>query len=319
MAQSWGDNGPDYITALWLADQFCDPACSKFGPFAYFAEQYDSLAAQSSIGRSAYDALQLTFRRRFSQGYSFDVNYTLSQGKDHGSEVERGAAFGNFGSGGYSGFLVNSFEPDLNYSYSDFDVRHQLNVNFISDLPFGTGRRFAGGANSFVNAIIGDWSLAGIGRWSSGFPFNVINCRSCWATNWNLQGNAALAVAGELPEMRTTKNVIDGYPSPFADPEEALEAFRNLYPGEAGIRNLLRGEGYFTFDLGISKQFRMPYNHRLQFRWDVFNVTNTPRFDTGDVTMFPDSAASFGRYDGSLAACDGAAGRCMQLNLKYLF
>ena len=319
MAQSWGDNSPDYITALWYADQFCDPACSKFGPFAYFAEQYDSLAAQSSIGRSAYDALQLTFRRRFSQGYSFDVNYTLSQGKDHGSEVERGSAFGNFGSGGYSGFLVNSFEPDLNYSYSDFDVRHQLNVNFISDLPFGTGRRFAGGANSFVNAIIGDWSLAGIGRWSSGFPFNVINCRSCWATNWNLQGNAALAVPGELPEMRTTKNVIDGYPSPFADPEEALEAFRNLYPGEAGIRNLLRGEGYFTFDLGISKQFRMPYDHRLQFRWDVFNVTNTPRFDTGDVTMYPDSAASFGRYDGSLAACDGAAGRCMQLNLRYLF
>jgi hypothetical protein len=319
MAESFGGNGPDYITALWLADQFCDPACSRFGPFAYFAEQYDSLAAQSSIGRSTYDALQLTLRRRLSQGYSFDVNYTLSQGKDHGSEVERGAAFGNFGSGGYSGFLVNSFDPDLNYSYSDFDVRHQLNVNFLADLPFGTGRKFGRNANAFVNALVGDWSVAGIGRWSSGFPFNVINCRSCWATNWNLQGNAALAVPGELPEMRTTKNAVDGYPSPFADPEAALEAFRNLYPGEAGIRNLLRGEGYFTLDLALSKQFRMPFNHRLQFRWDVFNVTNTPRFDTGDVTMFPDTAASFGRYDGSLAACDGAASRCMQLNLKYLF
>lgn len=319
MAESWGGNSPDYITALWLADQFCEPACTRFGPFSFFSEQYDSLAAQSSIGRSEYDALQLTFRRRFSQGYSFDVNYTLSQGKDHGSEVERGSAFGNFGSGGYSGFLVNSFEPDLNYSYSDFDVRHQLNVNFVADLPFGTDRKFGAGANPFLNAIIGDWSLAGIGRWSSGFPFNVINCRSCWATNWNLQGNAELAVPGQLPDMKTTKNVVDGYPSPFADPQEALKAFRNLYPGEAGIRNLLRGEGYFTFDLGISKQFRMPYDHRLQFRWDIFNVTNTPRFDTGDVTMFPDTAASFGRYDGSLAACDGAAGRCMQLNLRYLF
>ena len=45
----------------------------------------------------------------------------------------------------------------------------------------------------------------------------------------------------------------------------------------------------------------------------------TPRFNIGAVTMYPDTAASFGRYDGSLAACDGAAGRCMQLNLRYTF
>ena len=99
----------------------------------------------------------------------------------------------------------------------------------------------------------------------------------------------------------------------------ALEAFRNLYPGEAGFRNLLRGDGYFTIDAGFSKGIRLPANQRIEFRWDVFNVTNTPRFNTGNVTMFPDTVASFGRYDGSLAACDGAAGRCMQLNLRYTF
>ena len=89
--------------------------------------------------------------------------------------------------------------------------------------------------------------------------------------------------------------------------------------GEAGIRNLLRGDGYFTIDLSIGKGFKLPSTQRLEFRWDIFNLTNTPKFDTGDVTMFPDSAASFGRYDSSLAACDGAAGRCMQLNLRYTF
>ena len=116
MAAEFGGVNPDYITALYNADQFCFPACSRFGPFAFFAEQYDSLAAQSSIARSEYDAMQLTLRRRFTDGYQFDLNYTLARGKDHGSQVERGSAFDNFGSGGYSGFLVNSFEPDLNYS-----------------------------------------------------------------------------------------------------------------------------------------------------------------------------------------------------------
>jgi hypothetical protein len=307
------------MTALWAADQFCDPGCSRFGEFAFFSNQYDSLAAQSSVARSEYNALQLMFRRRYSQGYQFDLNYTYSRGKDHASEVERGGAFGNFGSGGYSGFLVNSFEPDLNYSYSDYDVRHQINVNWLADLPFGQGKRLGGNASGFTNALIGDWAVAGIARWSSGFPFNVINCRSCWATNWNLQGNASLETAGQLPPTELNKDAVSGFPSPFADPTDALNYFRLDYPGEAGIRNLLRGDGYFTIDLSLSKAVRLPANQRIQFRWDVFNVTNTPRFNTGNVTMFPDSAASFGRYDGSLAACDGAAGRCMQLNLRYLF
>ena len=92
--------------------------------------------------------MQLTLRRRFTNGYQFDLNYTLARGKDHGSQVERGSAFDNFGSGGYSGFLVNSFEPDLNYSYSDFDVRHQINVNWLAELPFGQGKRWGGGAGT---------------------------------------------------------------------------------------------------------------------------------------------------------------------------
>ena len=128
-------------------------------------------------------------------------------------------------------------------------------------------------------------------------------------------GTAALAGAARAAAQATA----DEGTLKFADPQKALEAFRNLYPGEAGIRNLLRGDGYFTIDLSIGKGFKLPSTQRLEFRWDVFNLTNTPKFDTGDVTMFPDSAASFGRYDSSLAACDGAAGRCMQLNLRYTF
>ena len=319
MAAEFGGNAPDYITALYNADKSCFPACSRFGPNSFFAEQYDSLAAQSSLGRSEYDALQLTFRRRFTRGYQFDLNYTLSRGKDHGSEVEQGSAFDNFGSGGYSGFLVNSFDPDLNYSYSDYDVRHQINVNWLAELPFGEGKRWGSNAGPIANALIGNWSIAGIGRWSSGFPFNVLNCRSCWPTNWNLQGNAALVDPNVMPETRTTTNAVGGQPSPFADPAKALDAFRNLYPGEAGLRNVLRGDGYFTVDISVAKGFKLPTTQRLEFRWDVFNLTNTPKFDTGNVSMTPDSAASFGRYDGSLAACDGAAGRCMQLNLRYTF
>ncbi|MCL4814325.1 MAG: TonB-dependent receptor [Vicinamibacteraceae bacterium] len=319
IASLFNDVAPDFLTALWLMDQFCFPACSRFGPFSYFAEQYDSLAARSTIGRSEYHALQLSLRKRFTAGYQFDFNYTLARAKDHTSEVERGDSFGNFGAGGYSGFLVNTWEPDLNYSYSDYDVRHQINVNWLAELPFGRGKPFGRDAGGLVNALIGDWAIGGILRWTSGFPFNVINCRSCWSTNWNLQGNAELVEPGRLPETEQTKNAVGGSPSPFKDPQSAITYFRRVYPGETGIRNLLRGDGYFGIDLSVSKSFAMPFGHRLRFRWDIFNLTNAVRFDTGDLDVFPDRAASFGRYNSSLASCDGAASRCMQLNLRYEF
>jgi hypothetical protein len=318
VARAYLRNAPDYITALYDMDESCSPACSIFGDFAYFSEQYDSLAALSSIGHSDYHALQLTARKRYSSGYQVDVNYTLSRSKDLGSQVERGGAFGNFSNGGYTGFLLNSFDPEAHYSYSDFDVRHQVNVNWIAELPFGHGKKFGANTSGFVNEIIGDWSIAGLMRVTSGFPFNVYNCRSCWVTNWNLQGNAMLVDPNKLPETATTKNAVDGRPSPFADPEEALTFFRRALPGEVGLRNIFRGDGYFTIDTSVSKAWPIYKSQRLRFRWDTFNLTNTPKFDVGNMTMFPDRSG-FGRYDGTLATCDGQAGRCMQFALRYEF
>ena len=319
ITRAYMQNGPDWITALYDMDTSCDPACSKFGPYAYFAEQYDSLAAISSIGRSNYNGLNLTLRRRFADGVQFDVNYTLSKSEDMGSQVERGSAFGNPSNGGNSGFLVNSFDPEQNYGTSDFDIRHQINTNWLAELPFGQGKRFGSGANGFLNQIIGDWSVAGLMRWTSGFPFNVANCRSCWATNWNLQGNAMLVDPNDLPETATVKGKVDGRPSAFADPVDALTHFRRQLPGEAGIRNIFRGDGYFTVDTSVSKAWSIGIaDHRLRFRWDVFNLTNTAKFDVFNLTNTPDTPG-FGRYNGTLATCDAQAGRCMQFALRYEF
>ena len=208
----------------------------------------------------------------------------------------------------------------MNYGISDFDVRHQVNFNWILDLPFGRSRRFATAAPAFVNQLIGDWSIAGLTRWTSGFPFSVQNCRSCWPTNWNLQGNASPVTPGVLPVPETTKNVVDNRPSAWADPKEALTFFRFSLPGEQGLRNPFRGDGYFTLDLSVSKAWRLGLaDNRLRFRWDIFNVSNTVRFDVGDISMTPDRASTFGRYNSTLATCDAQAGRCMQFALRYEF
>ena len=320
ITRAYMQNGPDWITALYDMDTSCSPACSKFGPYAYFAEQYDSLAAISSIGRANYNGMNMSLRRRFANGVQFDINYTLAKSEDMGSQVERGGNFSSgYSNGGNTGFLINSFDPELNYGRSDFDIRHQINTNWLAELPFGQGKRFGGGVSNAVNAFIGDWSIAGLLRWTSGFPFNVANCRSCWATNWNVQGNAMLVDPDRLPETKTIENAVDGRPSPFVNATEAINFFRRQLPGESGIRNLFTGDGYFNIDMSVSKAFRVGIaDHRLRFRWDVFNVTNAAKFDVSQLTNTPDTAG-FGRYNGTLATCDAQAGRCMQFALRYEF
>ena len=70
----------------------------------------------------------------------------------------------------------------------------------------------------------------------------------------------------------------------------------------------------------MSKAWSLPFaSHKLRFRWDTFNLTNTPRFDTGQVLMTPDRTTTFGRYNGTPATCDAQAGRCMQFGLRYEF
>ena len=159
-----------------------------------------------------------------------------------------------------------------------------MNLNWVADLPFGRGRAIGDGVPAWLNQVIGNWQFSGVFRWTSGFPFNIINSRCCWPTNWNYQGNAELAMPGQYPETVSpaVRNVVGqdangkfGRPSPFADPAAVLDQIRFALPGEVGFRNMLRGDGYIGADIGVGKGFDLPFSHRLRFRWEVFNVTNT--------------------------------------------
>jgi hypothetical protein len=192
---------------------------------------------------------------------------------------------------------------------SDFDLRHQVNANWIAQLPFGRGKHFAGNAGPVVDAVIGGWQVAGIYRWSSGFPVGVINGRF-WPTNWQINGLATLK--GAPPETGATKNPT---PNIFPDPVQGIAAFKNTVAGDSGSRNVLRGDGFFTIDLGVGKYWSLPIEgHRLQFRWETFNLTNTPRFDVGSLSLTLDTAGTFGNYGATLNNA-----RVMQFMLRYEF
>jgi hypothetical protein len=51
----------------------------------------------------------------------------------------------------------------------------------------------------------------------------------------------------------------------------------NFTYGNAG-RNVLRGRGQFNWDFSALKNFQLQERLRLQFRFEAFTLTNTPRF-----------------------------------------
>lgn len=280
----------------------------KQGGNTFFNDQFHSLYAWRSIGSASYNALQVNLKKVYSQGIQFDFNYTYSKSIDQQSDAERVDAWS-----GLSGNIINSWSPDALRGVSDFDNTHQINANFLAELPFGKGKPVGANANGFLNAIIGGWQLSGLARWSSGFPVGISNGFT-WPTNWQLGGSAL--VSGH-PETHLTR-APDGTPNIFPDPQgpTGIGAFRHALPGESGSRNSLRGPGYAGLDLGLSKRWVMPYSdhHSLQFRWEVFNVFNQVRFDVQTLTTGLDAGPSFGQFSGLLTNP-----RVMQFAMRYEF
>jgi len=284
-------------------------------PNMFFHPQYAALSTFSTVASSDYHAGTLTVRQRYHDSLTWDLNYTYSRSIDDASGLQTSGAFG-------AAFILNPLRPKDNRAASDFDIAHIVNANAIYRLPFGKGKAYLNGANRIVDGVIGGWQLSSIFRWNSGqfvpaSPFD----QAQWATNWNVQSNGVRVTPIESSPTRGGAS----NPNLFKDPVAAYRNFRNALPGETGDRNVLRMPSYISLDMGLSKEFRMPWeNHKLQFRWEVFNVTNTQRLQLAVVTR-----ANFGLdidpqlgtpppVWGNLDSIQGTP-RVMQFGLRYSF
>jgi hypothetical protein len=279
------------------------------GQYTFYNPQFATLYMWKSMGHSNYNALQVSLQHKLSHGVQFDFNYTYSKSIDTASDAERVGTISGLGSQ-----IINAWDPNQFRSVSDFDATHQFTANWIAELPFGRGKMIAGDSNKVVDAIIGGWQLSGLFRLTSGFPFSVFNGAQ-WPTDWDLEGNAYLTSpvhtgAYKDPSDPTIVNA-------FANGSAAQNSFVEPLPGQAGARNNLRGQGFFGIDMGLSKRWLMPWSEKqsLQFRWEVFNITNSVRFDPQSLDDAIDSSGSnFGNY-----ARLSTNPRVMQFALRYEF
>jgi hypothetical protein len=280
----------------------------KNGPYSFYQAQYASLNAWTTSGRANYNAMQVMLRKRATQGLTFDFNYTFSKSIDMGSAAERVSTF----QGSFYGVtaIYNPFSPGLFRSVSDFDMTHQINANWVYDMPFGRKQRWGSNWNRALDAVLGGWSWSGLWKWTTGLPFGVQNGFQ-FPTNWDLNGFANLVAAKPTTGAYTDSG---GDMNMFKDPAAALAAFDYPFPGQVGSRNVLRGPGYFTIDSALRKTWNITERQNLAFSWEVFNVTNSVRFDAFSALPEIDISGSFGKYSHTL---NGP--RVMEFMLRYSF
>jgi len=284
----------------------CNSYVPSTGTNSFFNPQYSSLYAWRSNTNANYHAMQVNFRHPMSHGVQFDFNYTFSKSIDISSDATRIGAWGGLG-----GQIINSWSPNAQRAVSDFDAKHQFNANWITELPFGKGKPLAGNAHGILDAIIGGWQLSGLFRLTSGLPFNVSNGFN-WPTNWQLGGNAFLTGPVQTGSFKNP----DGTVSVFKNGPAGISSFTGPFPGESGARNQIRGDGFFNIDAGLAKRWHMPWSEKqsLQLRWEVFNVTNSTRFDVQSIAPELDISSTFGNYTGLLTNP-----RVMQIALRFEF
>ncbi len=211
------------------------------------------------IGDTHYNAMQSTLRRRFSNGFSFNVNYTLSKAV------------------GLAGASNSDQQPriripdmyDENIAIADFNRTHVLNVRSITELPFGSGRRWLN-EGGLWSGIFGGWQLNNLLSLRSGTPFTV--------TTSTTPLNSSSVNQNPADQVKDDVEILGGIGrgNAWFDPF-AFAVVSEARLGNAGFNSMV-GPGRTQWDLGLFRQVNLRGQRNLQLRVEVFNVANTPHF-----------------------------------------
>lgn len=278
------------LNDLWTFIQFVRPA----GPITNL--QVLDIWQRTDGGRSNYNALFITLRKRLSRGLTFDVNYTLSKALDQAGLIQN-----------FIGTFSSSYDPDIDYGPAFFDRRHVLNANWYYELPLGPGKKWSAGR--FLDKVIGGWYTSGIFTFNTGLPLLVRQSNQVWGgdpLNFSVAAGAIPTQKGFDTTIRsgvTGSNGIGTNSDPaqkgsgfnlFSNPEQVFNSFRKIRISQDGrqAREAFRGLKRFNTDLSIGKKINFTERVRTVFSADFLNVFN--RLELNDPSLDLQNPTAFG-------------------------
>lgn len=219
---------------------------------------------------SNYNALVARLERRFSAGLSFVTAYTYAKSLDTASGLDG------------TDQPQDNYNMRAEYGLSDFDMRQRLSFSGIWQLPFGSNGRWLKSGTS--QHFLGDWQIASIVTLQSGQPLTAVLATALSGTQSNgtdrpdLIANPALP-GGQRNASRWFNTSAFAAPPIYHDSQGAYSI-----PGNEA-RNVITGPGLASWDSTLQRQFRLNEKLNLDFRAEVFNLTNHPNFNRPGLIM----------------------------------
>ena len=280
-------------------------------PANFFVTNPNANAARllTNDSTSNYHSLQVEIRKRFSDGLMFQADYTFSKALTDTPDAQ-----------GNNQSTLENFrtlrDKRLDYRRSTDDQTHRFVANGIYDLPFGRGRRWLSGTNSFVNQAIGGWSVGGIVVWSTRPPFFITSGR----TSFNaFPGGSQDAGPAQLIGMtfEEFKKNVGVFRTPggvfWFNPEFLNLTFNSrgqvttatIKPGILGQPapgtfgnfplNSMNSGRYFNLDMSATKRFPIGERVSFEIKTTFINILNNPNFTLGANPNQAFDSTSFGR------------------------
>jgi hypothetical protein len=227
---------------------------------------------------SRYDSLQLTVTKRFKEGGTLLVAYTNSKLL---SNTDTLTSWLEGGVGGGVGSVQDWNNLKGEYSLSSQDVSQRLVINYVLDLPFGHGKRFASDATGIKDKVVAGWGIDGVTTLQRGFPLKITDGKSLdistlGAGTGTMRPNVVSGCDKNGP--RTTGEWFNT--ACFVDP--APYTFGN----EPRVDQTLRQDGIINFDFAVFKRTYFGPENRvnLEFRTEFFNIFNRSQFGAPNTT-----------------------------------
>jgi hypothetical protein len=250
-------------------------------PYIGYSSESESYTA---AGISAYHALQTHLEKRMRHGLQVGASYTYSHATDEQS------AMGLFYNGN------NPLDLRSGYGLSDFDRKHVFNFTYTYELP----KFFA--VSTLKGKIVDGWSISGLTVIQSGQPYSIVDYSGAvgsifYGVNDGIT-NPVVPLSGCTPKQAVTGASgahYNGDPKtlalnptcfglPLLNPGDLNGAIPSNDPYETnfiahGQRNIFRQAWQKRADISISKATQLTERFSLNYRMDIFNVTNTASFD----------------------------------------
>jgi hypothetical protein len=252
-----------------------------------------NLVEVQSGGNASYHGMLLEFRKRAAKGITIDTNYTWSHciGPLQGNEA---------GDTGANPALPNPFPGNRDRGRGNClaDLRQVFNLSSVFEMP-----QFS---SHTLRLMASGWRLSPLYRHNTGSYMSVVaGSNNDFARNGTNVNNQPAQYLGGDPIGDHSGRPYTQWISKTAFTTPAIGAF-----GNAGTRTV-QGPPQWDFDVALTRNFSFKETQRVEFRWEVYNVTNSFR------PLNPASTDVTNPLFGQLR--NARPPRIMQFALKYLF